>query len=108
MSEDTQARIKTMVNQHRVILFMKGNPDVPQCGFSSMVANILKDSGVPFAAFDVLADPEIRQGIKDFGNWPTIPQLYVDGELVGGCDIVRDHYERGELKDVLSGQSAES
>ena len=108
MSEDTQARIKAMVDQHRVILFMKGNPDVPQCGFSSVVANILKDSGVPFAAFDVLADPAIRQGIKEFGNWPTIPQLYVDGELVGGCDIVRDHFERGELQDVLAGQSADS
>ena len=97
-----------MVDQHRVILFMKGNPDVPQCGFSSVVANILKDSGVPFAAFDVLADPAIRQGIKDFGNWPTIPQLYVDGELVGGCDIIRDHFERGELQDILAGQSADS
>lgn len=97
-----------MVDQHRVILFMKGNPDVPQCGFSSVVANILKDSGVPFAAFDVLADPEVRQGIKEFGNWPTIPQLYVDGELVGGCDIVRDHFERGELQDILAGQSADS
>ena len=106
MSQDTQEHIQQMVNQHRVILFMKGNPDAPQCGFSAVVANILKDSGVPFAAFDVLSDPAIRQGIKEFGNWPTIPQLYVDGELIGGCDIVRDHYERGEIKEILAGQSA--
>ena len=106
MSQDTQERIQQMVSQHRVILFMKGNPDAPQCGFSAVVANILKDTGVPFAAFDVLSDPSVRQGIKDFGNWPTIPQLYVDGELIGGCDIIRDHYERGEIHDVLTGQSA--
>ena len=106
MSQDTQERIQQMVSQHRVILFMKGNPDAPQCGFSAVVANILKDTGVPFAAFDVLSDPSVRQGIKEFGNWPTIPQLYVDGELIGGCDIIRDHYERGEIQDVLTGQSA--
>ena len=106
MSQDTQERIQQMVSQHRVILFMKGNPDAPQCGFSAVVANILKDTGVPFAAFDVLSDPSVRQGIKEFGNWPTIPQLYVDGELIGGCDIIRDHYERGEIQDVLAGQSA--
>lgn len=106
MSQDTQARIKSMIDQHRVIVFMKGNPDAPQCGFSAVVANILKDSGVPFASFDVLSDPDVRQGIKEYGNWPTIPQLYVDGELIGGCDIVRDHYERGEIQAILSGQSA--
>ena len=106
MSQDTQEHIQQMVNQHRVILFMKGNPDAPQCGFSAVVANILKDSGVPFAAFDVLSDPAIRQGIKEFGNWPTIPQLYVGGELIGGCDIVRDHFERGEIQEILAGQSA--
>ena len=105
---DTQVRIKSMVDQHRVILFMKGNPDAPKCGFSSIVANILKDSGVPFAAFDVLADPAIRQGIKEFGNWPTIPQLYVDSELIGGCDVVRDYYERGELEAILKGQAEPS
>ena len=106
MSQDTQVRIRSMVDQHRVILFMKGNPDAPQCGFSAVVANILKDSGVPFAAFDVLSDPSIRQGIKEFGNWPTIPQLYVDGELIGGCDIVRDHYERGVIQTILAGLCA--
>ena len=104
---DTQARIQSMVDQHRVILFMKGNPDAPKCGFSSIASNILKDSGVPFAAFDVLADPSVREGIKTFGNWPTIPQLYVDGELVGGCDVIRDYFERGELEDVLKGQATQ-
>ena len=108
MSSDTQERIQSMVDQHRVILFMKGNPDAPQCGFSSVVANILKDSGVPFAAFDVLSDPSIREGIKVFGSWPTIPQLYVDGELIGGCDVVRDHFERGELEGSLKGQATQS
>ena len=104
---DTQARIQSMVDQHRVILFMKGNPDDPKCGFSSISSNILKDSGVPFAAFDVLADPSIREGIKTFGNWPTIPQLYVEGGLVGGCDVIRDYFERGELEDVLKGQATQ-
>jgi monothiol glutaredoxin len=86
---------------------MKGNFDALKCGFSSIVANILKDSGVPFAAFDVLADPAVREGIKVFGNWPTIPQLYVDGELIGGCDVVRDHFERGELESILQGQATQ-
>ena len=105
MSNDTQTRIQSMVDAHRVMLFMKGDPEAPQCGFSAVVANILKDTGVPFASFNVLADPSIRQGIKEYGNWPTIPQLYVDGELIGGCDVVRDYYERGEIKAVLTGQS---
>lgn len=102
MNDDTQVRIKKMVSDHRIILFMKGTPDFPQCGFSNVVANIMKDSGVAFAAFDVLSDMTIREGIKQFGNWPTIPQLYVDGELIGGCDIVRELYENDELMDVLN------
>ena len=105
MSDEIQTRIQNMVDEHRVILFMKGNPDLPQCGFSSVVANILKDSGVPFAAFDVLSDPSIREGIKVFGQWPTIPQLYVDAELVGGCDIIRSLYENGEIQGVLRGDA---
>ena len=100
---DTQARIQKMVSENRVLLFMKGNPDAPQCGFSSVAANALKDTQHPFASFDVLSDPSIRQGIKEFGNWPTIPQLYVDGELIGGCDVIRELYETGEIKDVLKG-----
>jgi monothiol glutaredoxin len=105
MSDEIQTRIQNMVDEHRVILFMKGNPDLPQCGFSSVVANILKESGVPFAAFDVLSDPAIREGIKVFGQWPTIPQLYVDAELVGGCDIIRSLHENGEIQGVLRGDA---
>ncbi len=103
MSEekDPQARIQDMVTDHAVMLFMKGTPDFPQCGFSNLAANVLKDHGGKFAAFDVLSDPGIRQGIKEFGNWPTIPQLYVKGELVGGSDIIREMFESGELKPLL-------
>lgn len=104
--DETQQRIKKMVDDHSVILFMKGTPDFPQCGFSSRVAQILQSHGKPFAAFDVLADPSIRQGIKVFGNWPTIPQLYINGELVGGCDIVIEMEEGGELLPML--ESAQS
>lgn len=109
MSEnDTHARIHEMVTNHPVLLFMKGTPDAPQCGFSNLVANVLKDHGGPFAAFDVLSDPAIRQGIKEYGSWPTIPQLYVKGELVGGSDIVREMFESGELKPLLDGATAEA
>ena len=104
MSDETQARIQKMVDENRVMLFMKGTPDAPQCGFSAVVGNLLKDSGVPFAAFNVLVDPEIREGVKVFGSWPTIPQLYVDGELLGGRDVVVDYYERGTLLGVLKGE----
>ena len=100
MSE-THERIHGMVNQYPVILFMKGTPDEPRCGFSSRVAMILKDTNKPFAAFDVLSDPTIRQGIKEYGNWPTIPQLYVKGELVGGSDIISEMFISGELKTLL-------
>lgn len=81
---------------------MKGTPQFPQCGFSGKTSQILKDCGAEFAAVDVLADPEIRQGIKDFSNWPTVPQLYVAGKFIGGCDIVTDLYEKGELQKMLS------
>jgi monothiol glutaredoxin len=102
MSDEVQSRIQTMVDEHKVMLFMKGTPDHPQCGFSMVATNILKDSGFPFAAFNVLSDPAVRAGIKTFGNWPTIPQLYVNGELVGGSDIIKSLYESGEIKEVLS------
>lgn len=102
-TQDTQARIKDMVTNYSVVLFMKGTPDAPRCGFSNMAANILKDIGVRFAAFDVLSDPEIRQGIKTFANWPTIPQLYVKGEFVGGSDIMREMWEAGELQEMVAG-----
>ena len=98
---DVQARIAEDVKNNDVLLYMKGTPVFPQCGFSAAVVQILTTMGVKFKGIDVLADPEIRQGIKEFSNWPTIPQLYVKGEFVGGCDIVREMYENGELQDFL-------
>jgi monothiol glutaredoxin len=94
-------RIKDHVTQNPVLLFMKGTPVFPQCGFSAAVVQILTQMGVKFKGVDVLADPEIRQGIKEFSQWPTIPQLYVKGEFVGGCDIIREMYEAGELQTLM-------
>ncbi|HYG55203.1 MAG TPA: Grx4 family monothiol glutaredoxin [Burkholderiales bacterium] len=99
---DTQQRIKDQVTNHRVVLYMKGTPQFPQCGFSALAVQVLNACGVKdFHAVNVLADNEIRQGIKHYANWPTIPQLYVDGEFVGGSDIMREMYESGELQKVL-------
>ena len=95
-------RIKQDIADNTVVLFMKGTPVFPQCGFSARVVQILTQLGVKFKGIDVLADPAIRQGVKDFSNWPTIPQLYVKGEFVGGCDIVSEMYENGELKQVFA------
>ena len=98
-----QDRIREQITQHRVVLYMKGTPQYPQCGFSATAAEILKRCGVEqYLAVDVLEDPEIRQGIKDFASWPTIPQLYVGGEFVGGCDIMREMYSAGELQTLLA------
>ncbi|HEY3917901.1 MAG TPA: Grx4 family monothiol glutaredoxin [Stellaceae bacterium] len=94
-------RIKRDITDNPVLLFMKGTPVFPQCGFSAAVVQILTTMGVKFKGIDVLADPEIREGIKTFSNWPTVPQLYVKGEFVGGCDIVREMYESGELQEYL-------
>ena len=94
-------RIKQDITDNSVVLFMKGTPVFPQCGFSAAVVQILSHLGVKFKGIDVLADPEIRQGIKEFSNWPTIPQLYVKGEFVGGCDIVKEMFQAGELKPLL-------
>jgi len=94
-------QIKDMINAHHIVLFMKGTPDFPQCGFSGQVTHILKACDVEFSSVNVLADPDIRQGIKDYANWPTIPQLYVSGEFIGGCDIVTDMYESGQLQALL-------
>ncbi len=99
---DVQARIAEDVKNNEVLLYMKGTPVFPQCGFSSMVVQILSHLGVKFKAVDVLADPEIRQGIKEFSNWPTIPQLYVKGEFVGGADILREMFEADELRSFLA------
>jgi len=95
-------RIKHDITDNPVVLYMKGTPVFPQCGFSAAVVQILTHLGVKFKGIDVLADPALRQGIKDFSSWPTIPQLYVKGEFVGGCDIVREMFESGELKDLLA------
>lgn len=94
-------KIKDIINNNNVVLFMKGTPEMPQCGFSMTVSNILKKLNVKFSGIDVLTDPEIRQGIKDFSNWPTVPQLYIKGEFIGGCDIAKEMYENGELKKKL-------
>ena len=101
MSNPVFERIQSLVDSSDVVLFMKGTQAFPQCGFSATVAKILQHVGVEFADVNVLADPEIRQGIKDFSEWPTIPQLYVKGEFVGGCDIVREMFETGELRAFL-------
>ncbi len=102
MSQSVHDRIQSEVSGNDVLLFMKGTPVFPQCGFSAAVVGILSNLGVKFKAIDVLKDPEIRQGIKEFSNWPTIPQLYVKGEFVGGCDIVREMYEAGELQPFFA------
>jgi len=95
--------IDQQVKSHPVVLYMKGTPQFPQCGFSATVAEILKRCGVAeYFSVNVLADEDIRQGIKDYASWPTIPQLYVNGEFVGGCDIVREMYSSGELQKVLA------
>jgi monothiol glutaredoxin len=101
MSTPAHDQIAKDIAENDVVLFMKGSPQLPQCGFSSTVVQILKHLGVPFKGVDVLASNELRQGIKDYSNWPTIPQLYVKGELVGGCDIVREMFTAGELKELL-------
>ena len=95
-------KIQDIINNNNVVLFMKGTPEMPQCGFSMTVSNILKKLNVKFSGIDVLADPEIRQGIKDFSNWPTVPQLYIKGEFIGGCDIVKEMYDNRELKKKLN------
>ena len=95
-------RIKELINEHPVVLFMKGNPKFPQCGFSSLACQILDASGVQYHTLDVLQDQEIREGVKAFSNWPTIPQLYIKGEFIGGSDIMREMYEAGELAKVFS------
>ena len=101
-SAPVENRIRGLIDEHDVVLFMKGTPVFPQCGFSATVVQMLSLLGVRFKGFDVLEDPEVRQGIKSFSDWPTIPQLYVKGEFVGGCDIVREMYETGELSEFLS------
>ncbi len=97
----TPERIKTLISSKPVFLFMKGTPDFPQCGFSMRAISILKAVGTDYGTFDILTDPEIRQGVKDLSNWPTFPQLYVNQELVGGSDIMMEMWESGELEKLI-------
>ena len=99
---DVNNKIKDLNKSNEVVLYMKGNPTFPQCGFSSTVVQILKHVGVNFQSYDVLQDEELREGIKNFSNWPTIPQLYVKEEFIGGCDIIREMFESGELKQYFN------
>ena len=98
---EIKEKIKNLIHDNQVCLFMKGTPDAPQCGFSLAVSNVLKHLNVDFKGINVLEDENLRQGIKDFSDWPTIPQLYVKQEFIGGCDIVKEMFEKGELKKLL-------
>lgn len=104
---DISTQIQNDIDNNDIVLFMKGTAEMPQCGFSSMVVQVLTHLGVPFKDVNVLTSDELRQGIKDFTQWPTIPQLYVKGEFVGGCDIIREMYESGELKTLMNDKGVE-
>jgi monothiol glutaredoxin len=101
VNDQLRQRITETITKDRVMLFMKGNPQMPQCGFSAAVVGVLKEVGAPFGTYNILSDPELREGLKEYSSWPTFPQLYVDGKLVGGADIVRDLHAKGELKKLL-------
>lgn len=101
MTPEVKERIDNLVKQNKVFVFMKGNKLMPQCGFSNNVVQILNTYAVPYETFDVLEDQEIRQGIKEYSSWPTIPQVYIDGEFVGGSDVMIEMYQNGELKQML-------
>jgi monothiol glutaredoxin len=106
MSEDVRARIEGLIKSNKVILFMKGTKQFPACGFSNAVVQILKKEGVSFETCNILADGEVRQNLKEYSNWPTFPQLYVDGKFVGGCDIVTELHQSGELSKELTAAGA--
>ena len=101
MDDQTKTLIQNHIDNNEVCLFMKGTPDAPQCGFSMAVSNVLKHLNVNFKGVNVLEDENLRQGIKEYSDWPTIPQLYVKGEFIGGCDIIKEMFEKGELKLLL-------
>jgi len=98
---DAQQTIAQQIKDNKIFIYMKGNKHFPQCGFSAAVVDVFNRLGVPYETFDVLSDPEIRDGVKSFSNWPTIPQVYIDGKFIGGCDIVREMYTRGELQPLV-------
>ena len=102
-----QEHLKEVIDNNPVVLFMKGTPEFPQCGFSGRTSQILKACDAPFASVDVLADDSVRQGIKQYSNWPTVPQLYVRGEFIGGCDIMTQLYESGELQKILKPENVQ-
>ena len=105
MEQSTKDKIQNIIYENDVLLFMKGTPVMPQCGFSAAVVGVLSHMGIKYNSVNVLEDPEIREGIKEFSDWPTIPQLYVKKEFVGGCDIVKEMFENGELKNLLDQKS---
>ncbi|KGF73629.1 glutaredoxin [Neosynechococcus sphagnicola sy1] len=102
MTPEVQQRIDHLVQQHKILVFMKGNKLMPQCGFSNNVVQILNTLGVPFETMDILEDGELRQGIKEYSNWPTIPQVYINGQFVGGSDILIELYQKGELQQMVT------
>ena len=106
MDDTLRERIKSTIESHRVVLFMKGNKNFPQCGVSAQVLGVLKQNGADFKDVNILADADLRNGLKEYSNWPTFPQLYVDGQLVGGCDIVTSLNESGELKTLLAAKAS--
>ena len=108
MSDDVQKTIDETVKSNKVVIFMKGTPTFPQCGFSAATVAVLKELGVPFKAVNVLEDMAVREGVKKYSNWPTIPQVYVGGQFVGGCDIVREMHAAGELKPLVDKALAEA
>ena len=103
MSQGVFDQIKSDVQSNKILIYMKGTPEVPQCGFSAATVQLFKSFGVPFATRDIIANPELRQGVPEFSNWPTFPQVFINGKLIGGCDIVHEMHERGELESLVKG-----
>ena len=103
---DVNERIKQQLESHPVLLYMKGTPDFPQCGFSAKTVSVLRAVGAKFAYINIFEDPEIREGLKSYSNWPTFPQLFINGELIGGCDIAVEMYESGELQQIIESAGA--
>lgn len=103
MDDTLKSRIQSLIDSSKVLIFMKGTPGMPQCGFSAATVEIFNEIGVPYETVNVLADPAIREGIKAFSNWPTIPQVYVNGKFIGGCDIVHEMHDAGELEPLVRG-----
>ncbi|MEC4805363.1 MAG: Grx4 family monothiol glutaredoxin [Jaaginema sp. PMC 1079.18] len=102
MTPEAKQRIEKLISDHKIMVFMKGSKLMPQCGFSNNVVQILNTLGVPFETYDILSDPEVRQGIKEYSDWPTIPQVYINGEFVGGSDIMINLYQSGELQEQVT------